>query len=126
MVTIKYYMIMQSTLMVLMSLAMGVIAGRVEAYSFLTGSFIATLNVLVFVFVVSRLFNKKPIALSIIVILLKYTFFGLFIYQIIESGYFKIVWFLIGLSVLFPSLAGFVYLHMKHIKNEEKKLNQYR
>lgn len=89
------------------------VAGKIESISFFSGAAFATLNTLFLVFIVSRLFKKKSVALSIILIIFKYLIFGLGLYFLVTSKQLMVSWFVVGLSFLLPSIVGLAYMHWK-------------
>ena len=97
------------------------VAGKTEGISFLAGAAFATINTMFLVFIVSRLFRKKSVALSFILIIFKYTIFGLGLYFLVTSKYLMVSWFVVGLSILLPSIAGLMFLYWKQLKNEDPK-----
>lgn len=111
------------TLQILLSLVftaiISLVGGRTEGISFFAGAAFATTNTLFLVFIVSRLFRKKSVALSFILIIFKYTIFGLGLYYLVTSKYLMVSWFVVGLSILLPSIAGLMVLYWKQIKKNE-------
>lgn len=111
------------TLQILISLIFsGIIVfavGKTEGISFFTGATFATINTLFLVFIVSRLFRKKSVALSFILIIFKYTIFGLSLYYLVTSKYLMVSWFVVGLSILLPSIAGLMIMYWKQLPKKE-------
>ncbi len=105
------------------------VAGSVASISFLTGAIFASLNTLFLVFIVSRLFRKKSVAPTLILIIFKYTIFGLSLYFLVTSQLLVVSWFVVGLSILLPTIIGLTVMHIKKIKQDEKlqsKINKER
>ena len=100
------------------------IAGQTESISFLAGALFATLNTVFLVFIVSRLFRKKSVALSLILIIFKYTIFGLGLYALVTSKLLMVSWFVVGLSILLPSIAGLMFLYWKQLKKNNDQPNE--
>lgn len=96
------------------------LAGQTPAISFLSGAIFATTNTLFLVFIVTRLFRKKSVALSFILIIFKYTIFGLGLYFLVTSKYLTVSWFVVGLSIMLPSIAGLMVMYWKQLQKSEK------
>lgn len=116
------------TLQILLSLVFTAIitfiGGKTEGISFFAGAAFATINTLFLIFIVSRLFRKKSVALSFILIIFKYTIFGLGLYYLVTTKYLMVSWFVVGLSILLPSIAGLMILYWKQIKKNEAGLTE--
>lgn len=104
---------LQITLSLLFSAIIYFVAGEMEAISFLSGALYASLNLLFIVFIVSRLFRKKSVALTFILIIFKYTIFGLGLYYLVTSKLLMVSWFVVGLSILLPSIMGLAVTYWK-------------
>lgn len=102
------------------------LAGYTASISFLSGALFATLNTLFLVFIVARLFRKKSVALTLILIIFKYTIFGLGLYFLVSSKLLIVSWFVVGLSILLPTIVGLVFMHWKRVKQDENHQNEIR
>lgn len=118
---LKALFILQISLSLIFTIIIHMVAGKTEGISFLAGAAFATINTMFLVFIVSRLFRKKSVALSFILIIFKYTIFGLGLYFLVTSKYLMVSWFVVGLSILLPSIAGLMFLYWKQLKNEDPK-----
>ena len=121
---IKKYIGIQVILTAVFYVLIALAASHKEALSFFVGAFFATLNVLYLIFIVNRLFKKKSIATSLVLILLKYSIFGVGLYYLITSQLLEMIWFVVGLSIILPSILGFSYIYAKQLKKEETKIKE--
>lgn len=121
---LKALFTLQVGLSLVFTLIIGAIAGKLEAVSFLAGAMFATINTLFLVFIVSRLFRKKSVVLSLILIIFKYTIFGLGLYALVTSKLLMVSWFVVGLSILLPSIAGLMFLYWKQLKKNNDQPNE--
>jgi hypothetical protein len=96
------------------------LVGHVEAISFSAGALFAFMNTLFLTIIVSRIFAKKSVALSFILIIFKYLVFGLALYFLITNHYIKVAWFVVGLSLLVLSVIGLTVLHFQQMKKERQ------
>ena len=117
---LKLLFLIQLTFGLIFSLIVYFIGGSIEAISFLSGALFATINTLFLVFIVARLFRKKSVALTFILIIFKYTIFGLSLYFLVTSKLLIVSWFVVGLSILLPTIIGLVVMHVKKIKQDEE------
>lgn len=120
---LKALFTLQIGLSLLFALIIRFVAGQTESISFLAGAIFAVLNTMFLVFIVSRLFRKKSVALSLILIIFKYTIFGLGLYALVTSKLLLVSWFVVGLSILLPSIAGLMILYWKQVKNSNDQQN---
>src|SRR5690606_30809522 len=96
------------------------VGGQKEAVSFLSGAIFASLNTMFLVFIVTRIFRKKSVALSFILIIFKYTIFGLLLYLLVTSKILLVSWFVVGLSILLPTIIGLGVLFWKQTKSGDR------
>jgi hypothetical protein len=94
--------------------------GHIEAISFAAGALFAFLNTLFLTTIVGRIFAKKSVALSFILIIFKYLVFGLALYFLITNHFIKVAWFVVGLSLLVLSVVGLTALHFQQTKKERQ------
>jgi hypothetical protein len=95
------------------------VAGKTESISFLSGALYASINLAFIVFIVSRLFRKKSVALTFILIIFKYTIFGVGLYYLVTSKLLMVSWFVVGLSILLPSILGLAISYWKQQEREK-------
>lgn len=116
---LKPMFILQISLSLLFTAIIYFIVGKMESISFLTGALYASLNLLFIVFIVSRLFRKKSVALTFFLIIFKYTIFGLGLYYLVNSKLLMVSWFVVGLSILLPSILGLAISYWKQQEREK-------
>ena len=121
---LKALFTLQIGLSLLFALIIRFVVGQTESISFLAGALFATLNTMFLVFIVSRLFRKKSVALSLTLIIFKYTIFGLGLYALVTSKLLMVSWFVVGLSILLPSIAGLMFLYWKQLKKNNDQPNE--
>jgi len=121
---LKALFTLQIGLSLLFALIIRFVVGQTESISFLAGALFATLNTMFLVFIVSRLFRKKSVALSLILIIFKYTIFGLGLYALVTSKLLMVSWFVVGLSILLPSIGGLMALYWKQLKKNNDRQNE--
>lgn len=121
---VKALFTLQVGLSLVFAIIIRFVAGQTESISFLAGAIFATLNTVFLVFIVSRLFRKKSVALSLILIIFKYTIFGLGLYALVTSKLLMVSWFVVGLSILLPSIAGLMVLYWKQLKKNNDQPNE--
>lgn len=116
---LRLLFLLQLTFGLIFSGIVYLVGGTIEAISFLAGAIFATINTLFLVFIVTRLFRKKSVALTFILIIFKYTIFGLGLYFLVTSKLLIVSWFVVGLSILLPTIIGLVVMHIKKVKQDE-------
>lgn len=118
---LKTLFLLQISFSLAFSLIIQFVAGKIESISFLSGALFATTNTLFLVFIVTRLFRKKSVALSLFLIIFKYTIFGLALYFLVTSKLLMVSWFVVGLSILLPTIIGLAIMYGKKISQKEKE-----
>lgn len=84
-----------------------------QAMSCLFGGTLMTVNLIVLVWALRRIFQKKSVAFAALVIVIKYTvWLGLFI-LLYSSGWQVDAGFVVGLAALFPTLGYLAYQFYK-------------
>lgn len=116
---LKALFILQVTFALIFTLIIHFVAGKTESISFLSGALFATLNTAFLVFLVSRIFRKKSVALSLILIIFKYTIFGLVLYFLVTSKLLLVSWFVVGLSILLPTIIGLAIMYGRNLRKKE-------
>ena len=116
---LKALFILQISFAVVFTFIIQFVAGKLEAISFLSGALFATLNTLFLVMIVTRLFRKKSVALSLFLIIFKYTIFGLVLYFLVTSKLLLVSWFVVGLSILLPTIIGLAIMYGKNLRKNE-------
>ena len=87
-----------------------------QAFSCFLASLIVGVNLGIIAWSLSKIFQKKSIALAVTVIVIKYAvLLGLFVY-LYKSGWQVDAGFITGLSSLFPTVG---YVALKYIKSSE-------
>lgn len=79
-----------------------------SAASFFVGGIFVLINVLSWAFLISRLFQKKLIALSATIIVFKYAILGVILYKLLTMPWLDRVWFSVGLGSLLVSVPFYV------------------
>ncbi len=120
---LKTLFILQVSLSLVFAFLIYFVAGKTESFSFLCGALFAVLNSMFLVFVVVRLFRKKSVAPTLLLIIFKYTIFGLSLYFLVTSKYLLVSWFVVGLSILLPSIGALIVLYWKQL-NADRSGNQ--
>ena len=91
-----------------------------SAGSFAAGSAIVLFNVLTLAFVISRVIQKKLIALSITIIVFKYAILGIIIYKLLSFAWVDRIWLCTGLASLVVSVLFFAAVIKTDDENEEQ------
>ncbi len=121
----KPFILLQVTLTLIFTIAAGFLAGRTEAFSFLAGAILAILNVLFFGIITRRILSKKSVATTLLLIIFKYSILGVGLYLIISLKLVNLLWFVIGLSILIPSVIGYVFLFVHlDVKRQNQSLSE--
>lgn len=107
------FVLLQVALTAIFALIALFIGGKYEAQSFLIGAVIAIVNVLFFAMITRRIFAKKSVATTLLLIIFKYPILGVGLYLIITHNLVSLLWFVSGLSILIPSVLGYVFLFIK-------------
>jgi hypothetical protein len=95
------------------SLFIGFLMEPNAGISFGLGSILALTNFLVLFWFVRRVFAKKQVALSSLVIVFKYLILGLIIYFVLTRTELPTIWFGVGLiSLLLAVVPNFKYLEL--------------
>jgi hypothetical protein len=109
----KPFILLQITLTLIFTIASGILAGQRESFSFFAGATLAIFNVLFFAIITRRIFSKKSVATTLLLIIFKYSILGIGLYLIISLNLVNLLWFVIGLSILIPSVIGYVFLFVR-------------
>ncbi len=94
---------------------------KAQAVAFLVGTTIALVNILLLYFSWKRILQKKSVALSVGVIVIKYATLGFIIYQMATKNLFLLEWVCVGIGTLLVSaLATAVKVNRQEVKAEEE------
>lgn len=89
--------------LVLMGWLLGVQDSKLAFISFLVGYVILCLNLMALYFSWKGILEKKNLVLSAGVIVIKYTFLSLFLYQIVTTKLLDLKFFMLGLGMFLPA-----------------------
>ncbi len=79
---------------------------RAQVVAFLLGTAIALINIVLLYFSWNRILQKKSVALSVSVIVIKYATLGFIIYHIAYRNLFQLEWVCVGLAMLLVSAVA--------------------
>jgi len=116
---IKSFFILQALVSIITATLVLVFVGQTQAISFAVGAAFAFTNTLVLAMIINRIFTKKSVALSFILIIFKYLIFGVVLYILITKKLVLVSWFMVGLSILVMSIIGLAVLHLQSVKKEK-------
>jgi hypothetical protein len=77
--------------------------GLYSGLSFLAGAALVLFNLALFQWVFTALFNRKLIALGLLIIVSKYLILGIILYYLLKIETLSVVWFSAGLTTLVAS-----------------------
>ena len=95
----------QILMTLLSSLLIYYLDSQVSAVSFLAGSALSLVNLVLLVWLLRRIFEKKQVALSGVIIIFKYLILGLIIYFVINQTNLNGLWFGAGLILVLVTLV---------------------
>ncbi len=116
----KAFLILQISLIAIFTLAAHLLVGSHAAFSFFVGSLFALFNIIFFALITRRIFTKKSVATTLLLIIFKYSILGISLYLIVANNMLNMMWFVIGLSILVPSAIGYIFIMAKQNKADEK------
>lgn len=103
----KRVLIFQVLLLALVGLGLHFYGARQEALSFIVGGFIVTGNFILLGTGWKMVFNKKLVALSVLIIVFKYAILGVIIYVVVKQNWLLPIWFAGGIASMM--IASLIY-----------------
>jgi hypothetical protein len=101
----KRVLIFQALFLAVIGLGLYFYGARQEALSFIVGGFIVTGNFILLGTGWNMVFNKKLVALSVLIIVFKYAILGVIIYVVVKQIWLLPIWFAGGIaSMMMASL----------------------
>ena len=100
----KKLLIFQATSAFVPAIAMTQFVQNKDALSYFVGALLVFLNLALSAWLWALILKKKLIALSVLIIVFKYSIFGSIIYFLLKSDWLNAILFLVGLSTLVPSV----------------------
>lgn len=95
-----------------------------SAASFAVGGGLVLVNVLSWSFLISRILNKKLIALSATIIVFKYAILGVLLYKLLTFQWMDRLWFCVGLGSLIVSALLYVSFSKSEDSEDDEKFNE--
>lgn len=94
----KRVLIFQALVLAVVTLALYLYGARQEALSYIVGGFIVTGNFILLGLGWKMVFNKKLVALSVLIIVFKYAILGVIIYVVVKQNWLLPFWFAGGVA----------------------------
>ncbi len=96
----------QAIIVILSALVIGVMQGPSVLIPFLAGAAIITLNFALLQIIWSRMWDKKPVAITLVIIVFKYAVLGIILYYLTKGLEFKIVPLMVGIGTILGSFLA--------------------
>jgi hypothetical protein len=113
----KRVLLFQLLVLTVGTLALYFYGARQEALSFVVAGFIVTGNFILLGLGWKLVFNKKLVALSVLIIVFKYAILGVIIYVIVKQNWLLPIWFAGGVASMM--MASLIYgLTLRFFKEE--------
>lgn len=100
----KPFYLSQFIIGLLGALAINFWLSQIAAVSFLTGVAVITLNVLGLQYIWSQVLGKKSVALTVLVIVFKYSLLMIWIFLVATKNWLPLGWFSLGLGTILISI----------------------
>jgi hypothetical protein len=118
---LKLFTVIQLAITLLGALVLAEGRDTASAASFAIGSGIVLFNVLSLGFVISRVIQKKLIALSVTIIVFKYALLGIIIYKLLGLAWVDRIWLCVGLASLVVSALFFASISSNSDDDSEEQ-----
>jgi hypothetical protein len=116
---LKLFLLTQGLLTLIASLVALEMGDLLTAASVAAGGMLVLINVALTAYLVMQMIRKKQIALSVTIILFKYTILGAIVFSLLSAAWVQKGWFVIGLGSLVVSAPLYAF-YISTRKEEEE------
>jgi hypothetical protein len=116
---LKLFLLTQGLLTLVGSLVAFELSDYLSAASLASGGLIVLVNVALTAYLVMQMIRKKQIALSVTIIIFKYTILGAIVFSLLSAAWVQKGWFVIGLGSLVVSAPLYAF-YISTRKEEEE------